>query len=100
MRPARRGGWRVGLIAGLCGLAGSGCATLDRTADTFMTPVKYAWAGAGSGLRTNLERGLAQLEHVAPGGLARRRVAREARARVRVQQAAVGERAGGDQRMR
>lgn len=62
MRPARRGGWRVGLIAGLCGLAGSGCATLDRTADTFMTPVKYAWAGAGGGLRTNLERGLAQLE--------------------------------------
>ncbi|HJR01104.1 MAG TPA: hypothetical protein VKA83_05700, partial [Methylomirabilota bacterium] len=27
-----------------------------------MTPVKYAWAGAGSGLRTNLERGLTQLE--------------------------------------
>ena len=62
MRPAKRGGWRIGLIAGLCGLAGSGCATLDRTADTFMTPVKYAWAGAGGGLRTNLERGLAQLE--------------------------------------
>ena len=62
MRPARRGGWRVGLIAGLCALAGSGCATLDRAADTFMTPVKYAWVGAGSGLRTNLERGLAQLE--------------------------------------
>ena len=62
MRPARRGGWRVGLIAGLCALAGSGCATLDRAADTFMTPVKYAWVGASSGLRTNLERGLAQLE--------------------------------------
>jgi len=62
MRSSRRGRWRVGLIAGLCGLAGSGCATLDRTADTFMTPVKYAWVGADSGLRTNLERGLAQLE--------------------------------------
>jgi len=62
MRPARRGGWRVGLITGLCGLAGSSCATLDRTADTFMTPVKYAWVGADSGLRTKLERGLAQLE--------------------------------------
>ncbi|HKC08033.1 MAG TPA: tetratricopeptide repeat protein [Methylomirabilota bacterium] len=62
MRPARHGGWRLGLIAGLCGLASSGCATLDRTADTFMTPVKYAWVGADSGLRTNLERGLGQLE--------------------------------------
>jgi Tfp pilus assembly protein PilF len=59
---AGHGGWRIGLIAILCGLAGSACATLDRTAETFMTPVKYAWVGADSGLRTNLERGLEQLE--------------------------------------
>jgi tetratricopeptide (TPR) repeat protein len=62
MRPVRRGAWRIWLIAGVCGLASAGCAALDRTAETIVTPVKYAWAGAGSGLRTNLERGLAQLE--------------------------------------
>lgn len=60
--PGRRGGWRIGLTAGACLLVGAGCATLDRTAETVMTPVKYVWAGADSGLRANLERGLTQLE--------------------------------------
>lgn len=57
-----RSAWKIGLIASMCSLAAAGCAVLDRTADTVVTPVKYAWVGADSGLRTNLQHGLTQLE--------------------------------------
>lgn len=53
---------RIGLIAAVCTLAVAGCATLDKTAQTVVTPMKYVWAGADSGLRANLQHGLAQLE--------------------------------------
>jgi tetratricopeptide (TPR) repeat protein len=62
MRAVMRGAWHVGLIAGVCNLAGAGCAALDRTAETVVAPVKYAWVGADTGLRTNLRHGLTQLE--------------------------------------
>jgi len=62
MRPVRSGAWQIALIAGVCSLAGAGCAALDKTAETVVTPVKYAWVGADTGLRANLERGLTQLE--------------------------------------
>jgi tetratricopeptide (TPR) repeat protein len=62
MRMVIRGRWRLGLIAGVCSLAVTGCASLDRTAETVVTPVKYAWLGAAAGLRTNLQHGLTQLE--------------------------------------
>jgi hypothetical protein len=61
MRAVMRGAWHVGLIAGVC-IAVVGCAALDRTTETVVTPVKYAWAGVDSGLRTNLQHGLTQLE--------------------------------------
>ena len=56
------GGWRVGMIAGACVLSVAGCAVLNRTAETVVTPVKYAWVRADTGLRENLQRGLTQLE--------------------------------------
>jgi len=62
MRVVIRGTWHLGLIAGVCSLAVTGCAALDRSAETVVTPVKYAWVGADSGLRTNLQHGLTQLE--------------------------------------
>jgi tetratricopeptide (TPR) repeat protein len=62
MRAMRRGMGRIWLAAAVCSLAVGGCATLDKTAETVVTPVKYAWAGADTGLRTNLQRGLTQLE--------------------------------------
>jgi tetratricopeptide (TPR) repeat protein len=62
MGKGMRGGWHLGLLAGLCALAAAGCAALDRTAETVVTPMKYAWAGADTGLRTNLQRGLTQLD--------------------------------------
>jgi tetratricopeptide (TPR) repeat protein len=62
MRAVMRGAWHVGLIAGVCSVAVAGCAVLDRTTETVVTPVKYAWVGADSGLRTNLQYGLTQLE--------------------------------------
>ncbi len=62
MLAMMRGGWRMGLIAGVCSLAAAGCAALDRTAETVVTPVKYAWVGADTGLRTNLQHGLTQVE--------------------------------------
>lgn len=62
MRAMRRRAGRIWLMACVCSLAVGGCATLDKTAETVVTPVKYAWAGADSALRTNLQRGLTQLE--------------------------------------
>jgi tetratricopeptide (TPR) repeat protein len=62
MRVMRRGTWPLGLITGVCSLAVAGCAALERTTETVVTPVKYAWMGADRGLRTNLEHGLTQLE--------------------------------------
>jgi len=62
MRAMRQGAGQMGLIAAVCSLAVAGCAALDKTAETVVTPVKYAWAGADTGLRTNLQHGLAQLE--------------------------------------
>lgn len=62
MRAVMRGAWQFGPIAAICSLAVTGCAVLDRTADTVVTPVKYAWVGADGGLRTNLQHGLTQLE--------------------------------------
>ena len=62
MRAMRRSVGRVWLVAAVCSPVVGGCATLDKTAETVVTPVKYAWAGANSGLRTNLQRGLTQLE--------------------------------------
>jgi tetratricopeptide (TPR) repeat protein len=58
----RRRAGRIWLMACGCSLVVGGCATLDKTAETVVTPVKYAWAGADSGLRTNLQRGLTQIE--------------------------------------
>jgi len=52
----------VGLIAGVCGVAVAGCAALDQTTETVALPMKYAWAGADRGLRTNLQHGLTQME--------------------------------------
>src|ERR1700730_11891282 len=62
MGKGMRGGWHLGLLAGLCSLAAAGSAALDRTAETVVTPMKYAWVGADTGLRTNLQRGLTQLD--------------------------------------
>lgn len=62
MRAMMRSAWHVGLISGVCTLAVAGCAALDRTAETVVTPVKYAWVGADTGLRTNLQHGLTQLD--------------------------------------
>ena len=62
MRAMRRSVGRIWLVAAVCSLVVGGCATLDKTAETVVTPVKYAWARANSGLRTNLQRGLTQLE--------------------------------------
>ena len=62
MRGMRRSARHVGLTAAVCSLAVSGCATLDWTADSVGTPMRYVWAGADSGLRTNLQQGLTQLE--------------------------------------
>src|SRR5262249_16613130 len=36
--------------------------TLDRTTETVMMPVRYTLVGADTGLRTNLQHGLTQLE--------------------------------------
>lgn len=62
MRAMRRHAERIWLMACVSGLVIGGCATLDKTAETFVTPAKYAWAGADRGLRANLQRGLTQLE--------------------------------------
>ncbi len=58
----RRGTWHLGLIVGVCSFAVTGCAALEKTAETVVTPVNYMWVGADSRLRTNLQRGLTQLE--------------------------------------
>ncbi len=62
MRAVMPGAWHVGLIAGVCSLAVAGCAALDRTTETVVTSVNYAWVGADTGLRTNLQHGLTLLE--------------------------------------
>ena len=71
MGAVMRGAWHVGLIAGVCSIAVTGCAALDKTTETVVTPVKYAWAGADSGLRTNLQHGLTQLEAADSAGAVR-----------------------------
>jgi Tfp pilus assembly protein PilF len=40
----------------------AGCASLDRTAETVVMPVRYTLVGADTGLRANLQQGLTQLE--------------------------------------
>ena len=66
MGAVMRGVWHVGLI-----IAVTGCAALDKTTETVVTPVKYAWVGADSGLRTNLQHGLTQLEAADSAGAVR-----------------------------
>ncbi len=62
MRPIARDSWRAGLVVGMCALAIGGCASFESTTEPFVTPVKYAWARADTGLRAHLERGLSQLQ--------------------------------------
>ena len=62
MRETMRREWRIGLTAAACVLALAGCAALNKATETVVTPVKYAWVGADTGLRTNLQHGLTQLE--------------------------------------
>ena len=62
MRPVARDSWHAGLIVGACALVIGGCASLESTTESFVTPVKYVWAGADSGLRAHLEGGLTQLQ--------------------------------------
>lgn len=72
MHVMRRGAGHIGgLIVGVCSLAVAGCAALDKTAETVVAPVKYAWAGADTGLRTNLQQGLTQLESADAQGAVR-----------------------------
>ncbi|HKW93918.1 MAG TPA: hypothetical protein VJX92_18655 [Methylomirabilota bacterium] len=61
MRPATW--WRhSALIVIVLTFALAGCASLDRTAETVMMPVRYTLVGADTGLRANLQQGLTQLE--------------------------------------
>ena len=61
MRPVVRGSWHMARIVSACTLVIGGCASLESTTTTLVTPVKYAWVGADRGLRTHLQRGLTQL---------------------------------------